>query len=145
MYAFKKYHDLPASYFCYPIAVAIAIMLGYAAISKLLDYSHTKSEMMNQIFPRSIALQLAWLVPLIELIICGLLLFKSTQLIGFCAAALLMTIFSLYISITMTGIFGRIPCSCGGILGNMGYHLHLLFNLFFLLLSLAGIAIKLDL
>ena len=38
----------------YTIAVTIAAMFFYAAISKLSNYSHTKSEMMSQVFPGSV-------------------------------------------------------------------------------------------
>ncbi|WP_354357539.1 MauE/DoxX family redox-associated membrane protein [Pedobacter sp. UYP30] len=53
-----------------------------------------------------------------------------------------LTIFTLYIAIVMTGIFGRIPCSCGGILKNMSYATHLLFNVFFIALSHIGLVLE---
>lgn len=137
----KKLIQIHASQVSYFLAVVIALLLFYAAMSKLLNYEMSKDEMLNQVFPEKIALQLVWLVPLTELTICGLLLNTHTIMIGFYASALLMASFSIYISIAMTGIFGRIPCSCGGILEYMSYRTHLVFNLFFLGLALLGIAI----
>lgn len=124
------------------IAGLLAAMFFYAAISKLSDFETSKQEMINQVFSRPVALQLVWLVPLTELIICGLLLFNRTQLTGLYASFLLMGIFSIYISITMSGVFDEIPCSCGGILKDMGYGTHLVFNLFFLCVALLGITVK---
>lgn len=124
------------------IAGLLAAMFFYAAISKLSDFETSKQEMINQVFSRPVALQLVWLVPLTELIICGLLLFNRTQLAGLYASFLLMGIFSIYISITMSGVFDEIPCSCGGILKDMGYGTHLVFNLFFLCVALLGITVK---
>lgn len=123
----------------YILAGTIGIMFFYAAFSKLYHYENNKRNMLRQVFPVVIALRLAWIIPLIELIICGLLLFKNTQVLGFYASACAMSVFSLYISISMTGIFGSIPCSCGGILRKMSYWYHLIFNLFFLAMSILGI------
>jgi len=120
-------------------AALIAIMLCYAALSKLADYKVSKEQMLNQVFPDAIALQLAWLVPVIELLIVLTLVFEKTMLRGLYASLLLMTAFSIYISLTMSGLFGRTPCSCGGILKNMSYSTHLLFNLFFIILAVIGI------
>lgn len=124
------------------IATLIAVMLFYAAASKLVDYDRSKEEMMNQVFPREIALVLVWAIPSVELLIVALLLFQGTRLMGLFAANGLLLAFSCYIVIAMTGAFGKIPCSCGGILENMSYGTHLLFNMFFMLLGLYGIALE---
>lgn len=121
------------------IASLLAALLFYAAMSKLMDYEQSKSEMLNQVFPRNWASILTWLVPTTELLITATLLYRQSQRTGLWAATLLLTVFSIYIAIVMTGIFGRIPCSCGGILKNMGYGTHLLFNLFFVTIGIIGI------
>ena len=64
---------------------------------------------------------------------------KSRHLI---VAGLLLSVFSIYIAVTMSGFFGRIPCSCGGILKNMGYWTHLIFNLLFIVFAMLGIAME---
>ena len=134
--------NLAAGQLCNVFAILIAIMFFYAASSKLLNYRMTKNEMLKQVFPRLIAMQLAWMVPFTELIVTYLLVIHTTQLAGFYAAAVLMASFSLYIAISATGIFGDLPCSCAGILKKMSYNWHLVFNLFFLLIALTGIAVK---
>lgn len=124
------------------IATAIALLFCYAALSKLTDFATSRSEMLNQVFPESIALILVWVVPITELFIVALLLYKPLRLMGFYASLILLSLFTIYIAITMAGVFGRIPCSCGGILKHMSYSVHLIFNVFFLLLALAGILLK---
>jgi putative oxidoreductase len=124
------------------IAGLIILMFSYAALSKLTFYEESRKAMLNQVFPKAIALQLVWLVPAIEIATAVLMLFDRTRLRGFYASALLMTAFTLYIAFSMSGAFGRIPCSCGGILVQMDYNTHLIFNLFFLALSLTGIFIE---
>lgn len=142
MSALKKLLEISLDQSSGMIAGLLAAMFFYAAVSKLSDFETSKQEMINQVFSRPVALQLVWLVPLIELIVCGLLLFSRTQLAGLYASFIMMSIFSLYISITMSGVLDEIPCSCGGILKNMGYGTHLVFNLFFLSVAFLGISVK---
>jgi len=123
----------------YCLAAMLAMLFTYASVSKLSDYERSKKEMLNQVFPKPVALHLSWMVPVAELITTGLLLFKATRLHGFYCSLLLMFSFSVYIAIAMTGGFAKIPCSCGGILKHMGYGSHLVFNLFFTAAALAGI------
>lgn len=124
------------------IAVLLALLFLYAGMSKLLDYDKSKQEMLNQVFPRAVALQLVWLVPMVELVIMTGLLVNATRLMALWASALLLTAFSLYISITMSGVFGRVPCSCGGILKDMDYWTHLGFNIIFIVMAVLGIALE---
>ncbi len=120
----------------------IAALFLYAAMSKLVDYQKSIGEMRNQLFPAAIAEVLTWLIPAIEITLALLLLFPSTCKIALWASLLLLSAFTVYIGVVMTGVFGRIPCSCGGILKNMGYRTHLLFNLFFVSLALSGLAME---
>ncbi|RZJ90933.1 MAG: hypothetical protein EOO20_06650 [Chryseobacterium sp.] len=119
----------------------IAALFFYAAFSKLTDYDKSVGEMRNQVFPLAIANILTWLVPSIEIAITFLLLFSGTRKLALWASLFLLTAFTLYISTLMTGIFGRMPCSCGGILKNMSYTTHLMLNLFFIVLATLGILI----
>lgn len=132
----KSYRSLKVQQTC---AALLAIMFTYAALSKLANYQLSREQMLNQIFPDTIAVQLTWSVPVLELLITISLVLRTTIRKGLYASLLLLTAFSLYISLTMSGIFGSVPCSCGGILKNLGYTTHLLFNLFFILLAVIGI------
>jgi putative oxidoreductase len=124
------------------IAGVCALLFFYAAVSKLMDYEKSKREMLNQVFPVAIAQVLVWAVPLIELVIVFLLLYRPVRLKALYATAALLAAFTLYIAITMSGVFGRIPCSCGGILRHMSYWVHLGFNLIFIVLAVLGIALE---
>ncbi|WP_256007503.1 MauE/DoxX family redox-associated membrane protein [Pedobacter deserti] len=124
------------------ITLALSLLFLYASLSKLLNYEKSKEEMMNQVFPAVIARILTWLVPVAEVIIALTLTCKPLRRKALWCSFMLLSAFSLYIAITMSGAFGRIPCSCGGILKNMSYATHLAFNLGFV--ALAGIALYLD-
>lgn len=124
------------------LAALIAAMFFYASLSKLSDYALNLYQMKSQIFPVWMAMILAWLIPVIELFVALGLLFRPIRLRAFYAAFALLLLFSIYIVIAMSGAFGRIPCSCGGILKNMTYWNHLIFNLTFMFLAVLGIAIE---
>lgn len=122
----------------------MALLFCYAALTKLLHYEQSRNEMLNQVFPRTWALILTWLVPSIELILTGLLLFKASIKWALWGATGLLVVLSAYIAIVMSGLFGRVPCSCGGILKDMGYGTHLLFNLSFVAIGSYGIYLNSD-
>jgi len=83
---------------------------------------------------------IVWIVPVLELLIALLLVFKSWRLIGLFAAFTLMVMFTAYIYIILN-YSSFIPCSCGGILEKLGWTEHLFFNSVFIMLAAAGILI----
>lgn len=110
----------------------------YAAISKLASYEKSRREMLNQVFTQEVAILLTWLIPAIELFIAIMLLFPRLRKLSFLLSFALLVIFSIYIAVSMSGTFGRIPCSCGGVLGQLSYSAHLIFNSFFIILAAIG-------
>ncbi|WP_407637169.1 MauE/DoxX family redox-associated membrane protein [Daejeonella oryzae] len=60
-------------------------------------------------------------------------------MLGLNFSLFLLIQFTIYIILIMLNVFGRIPCSCGGILEEMSWGQHLVFNLFFLLLTIIAI------
>jgi len=124
------------------ISGLIASMFFYTVFVKFRNYEQANWDMRNQVFPNGIADILTWLVPSIEAVLVLLLVFKPTRLWGFKASLGLLTAFTLYISIALTNIFGRVPCNCGGIIGELSYGWHILFNLIFMLLAFLGICIE---
>lgn len=122
------------------IPYVLAFLFLYTGFSKLMDPVGTYQGLSNQVFPTLLAELLFYSLPAVELAIAVLLLWDRTTKIGLAAFAILMTVFSAYIILVLTGIFGRVPCSCGGVLNSLGWWEHLWFNLFFL--GLAGIGLK---
>src|SRR5690606_37522243 len=85
----------------------------------------------------------SWLVPLSEILIAILLLFRATRLPGLVAAFTLMVTFTAYIYIILN-FSSFVPCSCGGILEKLGWTEHLIFNIFFVIIALIGIILSID-
>lgn len=120
------------------ISFLMILLFTYASISKLLVYGTFKFQLSQSPFLSHYAGVIVWLVPLSELVICFLLMLKKTRLAGLYLSFGLMLAFTCYIySILHFSSF--IPCSCGGILSEMSWHQHLVFNIFFTVLALTGI------
>jgi uncharacterized membrane protein YphA (DoxX/SURF4 family) len=116
------------------------LLFVYAALTKLLDYQKFVVQLGQSPMLTDFAWFLAWLVPGVELFISLLLIFQTTRLAGFYAAFSLLTMFTTYI-VLASRFSDYVPCSCGGIIQNLSWAQHLIFNLVFL--SLVAIAILL--
>lgn len=119
-------------------AVLLTILFTYASISKLLQYNTFRFQLGQSPFTTGYSGLIAWFIPAIEIITTALLLFPVTRLKGFYLSYGLMLLFTLYIyAILHYSYF--IPCSCGGILSKMNWEQHLVFNIIFTLIAVAGI------
>ncbi|MEA9412635.1 MauE/DoxX family redox-associated membrane protein [Flavobacterium sp. PL02] len=116
------------------------LLFVYAAVSKLLDFENFRVQLGQSPLLSAFAGSIAWLVPILELLISLLLVLKRWRLIGLFAALSLMVMFTAYIYIILN-YSSFIPCSCGGILEKLGWREHLFFNLVFIILAAADILI----
>lgn len=124
------------------ISFLLILMFSYAAASKLIDFDSFHIQMLIQPVPKWSVDYLVYLIPISEIITIVFLLFKSTKTYGFYGAVLLMLLFTVYVGLAMTGAFGSVPCSCGGIIGKLNWPQHFVFNLIFLSLSIYGMVIN---
>ena len=114
------------------------LLLVYAALTKLLDYQKFVIQLGQSPILTRHAILLAWAVPFIELGISALVIIPRTRLSGLYAAFSLMVMFTTYI-ILASRFSDYVPCSCGGVLEDMTWTQHLIFNGVFILLGLAAI------
>ena len=129
-----------------PIAIDVIsyLFIGlflYAAASKLMSYYDFKSQISKSPIITDYADTLVWLIPLLEIIICGLLFSRKTLLIGLYASTILMWIFTVYV-FAILNLSVQIPCACGGVFNQMSWNQHLIFNIAFVGLGFAGIFLK---
>lgn len=134
--------NMKASKITLLLSVMLILLFTYTAMSKVLDYETFRGQMLNQPLPISLSNQLAWAVPLTELVIATLLIIKPTRLIGFALSLVLMTAFTVYVGLVIANIFDRVPCSCGGIMESLSWESHFAVNLVFLLLSMTGFILE---
>ncbi len=120
------------------IAYLFIILFIYASVNKLLDYENFSTELGKSPLLTAFAGYVAWAVPAVELVVVILLTVPKWMLAGFYAAFSLMTMFTAYI-VAILNFSDYIPCSCGGVLQNMTWNQHLVFNICFVILGFAGI------
>jgi len=121
--------------------VLIALFL-YASLSKFMDFHTFTGEMLNQPLPHYITRFLIWFIPVTEIGMCIALLFERTRLYALYASLGFMTLFTIYSIFILLNFFGRIPCSCGGVIKRLTWRQHLVFNLFFVGVSVWGIILQ---
>lgn len=124
------------------IVLLLFILFVYAATSKLIDFKRFSFQMDSQPFDDRFTPWLVFGVPLTEFVIAAMLIFKRTLLAGLWASLILMLLFTGYIILIKLNYFGKIPCSCGGVISQLNWTQHLFFNLFFVLISIAGIVLR---
>jgi hypothetical protein len=116
------------------ISIAFIILFIYAAATKLIDYQKFRIELGKSPLLTSFAGWVAIIIPFVEILISILLASARSRLVGLFASFSLMTMFSTYIFFILN-FSSYIPCSCGGILQNMTWTQHIIFNLVFVVLG----------
>jgi len=134
---FKFWSRLIINIICY----ALALVLLYAAASKLLEYDKFLITMGQSAMLTPYASILAWLIPLIEICLTILLVFECLRLEGLYGSLAILTMFTTYIYIIQR-YAENIPCSCGGLLEKMDWEAHFVLNIFLVVLNIIGIALQ---
>jgi hypothetical protein len=128
----------------YQIGYLLLIILwGTTAASKLGNLHEFKAALAKQVFSEKFSAFLLIALPASELVAATLLAFSRTRLYGLIISLLLITAFTVYISLVLAGYFNKVPCSCGGVLKWLGWKAHLVFNLAFTAITLTTLIIQL--
>ncbi|AZA54524.1 DoxX family protein [Chryseobacterium sp. G0201] len=124
----------------FPVIAAyfFVLLFFYASISKVLDFENFQVQLAQSPLLSAYAGFISYVVIITELVICLLLCFPETRLIGLYGSLSLMSAFTIYIYLILN-YSDFVPCSCGGILEELGWTEHLIFNVFCILVSLIGI------
>jgi uncharacterized membrane protein YphA (DoxX/SURF4 family) len=123
------------------IALLLSILFIYAGISKLMEYDVFKEQLSSSPILQPISPFLAILLPAIELFLVLLLLVPRWRIKGLYFSLALLILFTGYI-ITIILYSEELPCSCGGILSELSWAQHILFNAGFIAMTIAGICIE---
>lgn len=118
--------------------ISLLILLWvYAATAKLLEFDQFKIQLSQVIFLKPIAGLLVYIIPLVEYSLAAMLLVSKTRHVGMMGSAILMSLFTVYIA-GMISLSPELPCSCGGIINELTWQQHLVFNLFVTALAYWG-------
>ena len=116
----------------------LAILFTYAAVNKLMEGSDFYMQLKESPLLAPLAGMLVWAIPGIEIMAVVLLFSRRFTIYGLYLSVALMSAFTGYVFMIWQ-FSPNVPCSCGGILNNLGWEEHIYFNLFFLLLALAAL------
>jgi len=122
----------------YLISMVFVFLFVYAAVTKLLDFPQFKLQLEQSTVLSGYSNLIAWMVPVSELVISFLLCFKAYRLQALYASLGLMVLFTVYI-IVVLNFSDDVPCSCGGVIPDLGWNGHFLFNIGLIALALVGI------
>lgn len=122
------------------ISMLFIVLFVYAATSKLWDFQQFRVQLGQSPILTAYADGVAWMVPGVEYLLAFLLLFNGSRLAAFYGSLALMVMFTTYIFLVLQ-FSDYIPCSCGGVLEDLGWTEHIVFNLFFVVLAIITIVL----
>ncbi len=120
------------------ISLLFIILWTYAAENKLVDVEQFKFQLGRSPYLENYAIIVSRTLPIGELLIALSLIFPNTRKAGLYASFFLMFLFTGYIY-SMLHFSYYVPCSCGGILNDLSWEAHFVFNVVFTLLAAAGV------
>lgn len=112
----------------------------YAAFSKLIDFETFKVQLGQSPLISAYAEWIVYSIPATEIIISILLIIPRFRYLGLLSALGMMLMFTAYIIIILN-YSSFIPCSCGGILSEMNWTQHLIFNIGFVIVAIIGLVL----
>jgi uncharacterized membrane protein YphA (DoxX/SURF4 family) len=113
----------------------LVLLFVYTGSSKLLAQQIFKEQLSNISYLEPFANFMSIILPVVELLTGLAIAFKATLRIGLWSAAMLMTVFTIYVAAMLAGDKTKLPCSCGGVIKALTWEKHLYFNIFFMLLA----------
>jgi putative oxidoreductase len=120
------------------VVLLLALLYIYTSASKILNYDKFVFQMRLAPVPlmKTLAPTLGWFMPIVESILAiGLaagFFYPIFKIKALYASVVLLIIFEIYIGIMLLS-GSHLPCTCGGIISEMGWQQHLLFNAFFII------------
>ena len=120
------------------ISGLLLLLFLYTAISKLTSHEVFKNVLTASPLLKPYAGMISWLLPVSEIAIVVLLFIPRFRIKGLIASLILITLFTIYL-LYMIVFTPHLPCNCGGVIKLLTWPEHIVFNLFFVFLSVTGI------
>lgn len=126
------------------ISFAMMTLMLYAGTVKLINVPLFKEQMAKSpLIPEMLIPYIGYGLPIAEISVALLIILKKTAKTGLLLSFIIMLMFTFYL-IFLTSLFENVPCSCGGILGQMSYPVHIIFNVSFTILAWIGFSFYVD-
>lgn len=123
------------------IVLLYTILFLYTGISKLMEYGLFKEQLEASPILAPAATLVARGLPMVEFLLVALLVVPRWRLKGLYASTALMIAFTIYVIGIM--IFNdQLPCTCGGIISQLSWGQHIVFNSAFIVMGMAGVILE---
>jgi hypothetical protein len=122
------------------VSTLFLVLFVYTAVSKILDYRNFYSTMEQMPALKGLVSVLAPSIIIAELIIAAILVVPARRIQGLYLSLTLMTAFTFYLLFAVMSGY-ELPCSCGGVLRQLSWKQHVIFNFGFILFAMSGIMI----
>jgi len=125
------------------IGLMIVFLFVYTALSKLLSYRIYYYDLQRSPELGRFATPISIIIPGLELIAAALILFplRKRPRLGYWIATGLMTAFTLYVAYVIK-FADEQPCTCGGIIRQLTWPQHLVFNIVFTALCIIALRLS---
>ncbi|MDR6782666.1 MauE/DoxX family redox-associated membrane protein [Pedobacter africanus] len=142
--SFERLKRLSKQGWCSAMVEAICwlyfLLFAYAAFDKLMGYDKFVVTMGQSGMLTPYASVLAWLVPLVEVVLALMLVLNWFRLFGLYAAFGLMTMFTTYIFMVLY-VMEKELCGCGAAIEALGWGWHMVLNAGFVVLGVIAIVL----
>lgn len=126
------------------ISLLLILLFIYAALSKALEFQNFQAQLGQSPLVSAYTGFISYSLLVVEFTIALLLAVPKTRFLGLMASFAIMVMFTAYI-IVILNYSSYVPCSCGGILEQMGWKTHLAFNIGITILAgVAALIISVD-
>ncbi|MDQ2719437.1 MAG: hypothetical protein M3Z26_06690 [Bacteroidota bacterium] len=112
----------------------LVLLFVYTGFSKLLQHELFLNQINQIAILKKIAPLISVSLPMLEIATGLLIAFNRKQILGWWLASVLMASFTIYVSVMLLSK-SSLPCTCGGVIASLTWKQHLLFNIFFMLMS----------
>ena len=137
---YKKIFRISAKAILESIVAFLVFIFLYTGLSKYLNFAQFKATLGESPMLAGYKNFVALFLPGIEIATVIILIWPKTRLLGLYVSLTLLSMFTLYL-IYMVNFDPKLPCSCGGIIGQLNWRQHIVFNLILLLSNIVAIRI----
>lgn len=125
------------------ICFLLIFLFAYTGASKLIDHNVFSLQLYQAPVLSKYREAVSLILPISELLVATLLAIKLTRLIALYVSLIMLVTFTIYLA-GMLLFSKNLPCHCGGVISQMTWQQHLVFNLFFIILTMTGILLMLN-
>lgn len=124
------------------IVIALIVLFSHTAYNKLfIELTATQSVLKHYPLIGSSPVFFSWTIPICEVVVILLLLIPKLKVFGIAASVLLLFSFTIYI-IYMLSVTTELPCTCGGMIRNLTWTQHIVFNVICILFAISALILS---